>query len=64
MGDLIDLKFFPHKESDKIKFYIDSDEYYKKFWTKIDKAKDSIYIITYCMDHNTLANITLSKLIK
>lgn len=63
MGDLIDLKFLP-KESDKIKFYIDSDEYYKKFWMKIDKAKDSIYIITYCMDHNTLANITLSKLIK
>ena len=64
MGDLNNLNYFINKESEKIKFYINSDEYYKKFWSKIDNAKDSIYIITYCMDHNTLANITLNKLIK
>ena len=49
--------------SEKIKLYTNSELYWEKIWKKIDNAKDRIYIITYAMDNNLLANITMSKLI-
>jgi cardiolipin synthase len=50
--------------SEKIKLISDSDAFWDKYWAKIDKAKDYIFIITYEIDNKAIANITLLKLIQ
>lgn len=49
--------------SEKIRIYTYSDLYWEKYWSKIDQAKDHIFLITYDFDHRTIANYTLRKLI-
>jgi cardiolipin synthase len=50
--------------SQKIELIADSDKYWDKLWSKIDKAKKHIFIITYDVDNKAIANITLLKLIQ
>ena len=52
------------KNSEKIKLYFNSDEYWDVYWSKIDKAEKYIFIISYDMDNKMIANITLRKLIE
>jgi cardiolipin synthase len=52
------------EENRKILIYDNTDEYWNKLWNKIDKAEDSIFFLTYCMDNQFIANYTLIKLIK
>lgn len=47
-----------------IKFYCDTDKYWLSLWDKIDSCEKSIFIITYCMDNDFIANHTIRKLIK
>jgi len=49
--------------SEKIRIYTYSDLYWEKYWSKIDQAKDHIFIITYDFDNKVIANYTLRKLI-
>jgi len=49
--------------SEKIRIYTYSDLYWEKYWSKIDQAKDYIFLITYDFDNKTIANYTLLKLI-
>ena len=49
--------------SEKIRIYTYSDLYWEKYWSKIDQAKDHIFLITYDFDNKIIANYTLRKLI-
>lgn len=51
-----------NSNSEKIQLFSDSDVYWEKYWSKIDKAKDFIFIITYDIDNKMIANITLRKI--
>lgn len=50
--------------SEKIKLISNSDYYWEKVWNRISKAKKRIYIVTYDMDNQMVANITLTRLIE
>jgi cardiolipin synthase len=50
--------------SQKIKLITNSDLYWDKYWDKIDKAKNSIFIITYDLDNKMIANLTMRKLVE
>lgn len=52
------------KDNDDIRFFVDTDKFWKLLWNKIDYAQDSIFLITYCMDNDFIANHTLQKLIQ
>lgn len=52
------------ENSEKMKLFSNSDDYWDKYWSKIDKAKKFIFIITYDMDNKMIANLTLRKLIE
>lgn len=63
-----DLKINPPelgdcKNSEKLEIYEDTDEYWRKLWDKVDKAENSIFFLTYCMDNQFIANYTIIKLI-
>jgi cardiolipin synthase len=49
--------------SQKIKLISNSDEYWDKYWKKIDDAKNYIFVVTYDIDNKMIANITLRKLL-
>ena len=50
--------------SRNIQIYDNSDLFWRKMWSKIDRAEESIFFLTYCMDNQFIANYTLIKLIK
>jgi phosphatidylserine/phosphatidylglycerophosphate/cardiolipin synthase-like enzyme len=51
-----------NSNSEKIKLISNSDSYWDKYWSKIDKAKNFIFIVTYDIDNKMIANLTLRKL--
>lgn len=50
--------------SEKIKIFTNSDQYWEKYWSIIDQAKEHIFLVTYDFDNKTIANFTLLKLTK